>query len=64
MLYHCNEEVAFWMFVTLIEAFELRDIYEPGLPGLYKQCFLIDSMIELNLPDLSSHFVIHNIQLI
>lgn len=36
MLYHCNEEVAFWMFVTLIETFELRDIYEPGLPGLYK----------------------------
>ena len=42
MLYHCNEEAAFWMFVTLIEGFELRDIYEPLLPGLYKHCFIID----------------------
>jgi hypothetical protein len=36
MLYHSNEETAFWMFVTLLENFEMRDIYEPGLPGLYK----------------------------
>ncbi len=57
MLYHCSEEIAFWMFVALIEAFELRDIFEPGLPGLYKQCNLIDKLIELNIPDLSVHFV-------
>jgi hypothetical protein len=57
MLYHSNEEFAFWMFVTLIDQFELRDIYEPGLPGLYKQCFIIDKLIEQKLPDLSKHFV-------
>jgi hypothetical protein len=45
MLYHCNEEPAFWMFVTLIEAFELRDIYEPGLPGLYKHCYVLEKLM-------------------
>jgi hypothetical protein len=56
-LYHCNEECAFWMFVSLIEGFELRDIYEPGLPGLYKHCYVIDSLINQHLPDLFKHFV-------
>jgi len=46
MLYHCNEEVAFWMFVTLVEEFELRDIFEPNLPGLFKHCYVIDRLIE------------------
>jgi hypothetical protein len=58
MLYHSNEEVTFWMFVTLIESFELRDIFEPGLPGLYKHCFIIESMIQSQIPDLYAHFVI------
>ena len=59
MLYHSNEEAAFWMFVSLIESFELRDIYEPGLPGLYKHCFLIDELMRHNIPDLSAHFVLY-----
>lgn len=45
------------MFVTLIESFELRDIYEPGLPGLYKHCFVIESLIENQINDLYLHFV-------
>lgn len=44
-LYHCNEEVAFWLFVTLIEEFELRHIYEPGLPGMYRHCYIIEKSI-------------------
>jgi len=28
LLYHCNEEIAFWIFVSLIENLELRDVYE------------------------------------
>ena len=45
ILYHCSEEVAFWIFVTLIEQFEIRDIFEPGLPGLYKHSHIIDKLI-------------------
>ena len=36
LLFHCSEEVAFWLFVSLIEDYEMRDIYQPKLPGLYK----------------------------
>ena len=59
LLYHCNEEIAFWMFVTLIEEFELRDIFEPLLPGLYKHCFVIEKLIEANIVELHKHFVIY-----
>ena len=41
LLYHCSEEIAFWIFVTLIEDYELRDIYETNLPGLYKHSHVI-----------------------
>lgn len=36
LLHHCSEEVAFWLFVSLIEDYEMRDIYESGTPGVYK----------------------------
>lgn len=36
LLMHCSEDIAFWLFVALIEDFEMRDIYQPKLPGLYK----------------------------
>lgn len=36
LIFHANEVMAFWLFVSLIEDCELRDIYMPGLPGLFK----------------------------
>lgn len=30
LLYHCSEDIAFWLFVSLIEDHEMRDIYMPG----------------------------------
>jgi hypothetical protein len=26
-LLHCSEEIAFWLFVSLIEDYQMRDIY-------------------------------------
>ena len=31
LLYHCSEEIAFWLFVALVEDHEMRDIYMPGI---------------------------------
>ena len=45
------------MFVTLIEEFELRDIFEPYLPGLYKHCYVIKKLIKINIIQLHKHFV-------
>jgi len=36
LLLHASEDIAFWLFVSLIEDYEMRDIYQPKLPGLYK----------------------------
>jgi len=36
LLKHCTEEVAFWLFVSLIEDYEMRDIYQNRLPGVFK----------------------------
>ena len=30
LLFHCSEEIAFWLFVSLIEEHEIRDVYLPG----------------------------------
>lgn len=28
LLVHCAEDIAFWLFVSLIEDYQLRDIYQ------------------------------------
>jgi len=57
LLFHCNEEIAFWLLASLIEDFELRDIYCPGLPGLYKHCQMLDLLFFQKIPKLYKHFV-------
>lgn len=57
LLYHSNEVMAFWLFVSLIEDCEMRDIYMNGLPGLFKHSHIINSLVTSNLTELSSHFV-------
>ncbi len=57
LLFHCEESVAFWLFVALTEDYELREVYQPGLPGLYKRTALAEEMIERGLKDIHQHFV-------
>ncbi len=52
LLVHCAEEVAFWLFISLLEDYEVRDNFEHGLPGLYKHCQIIDLLIMEQLPKL------------
>ena len=54
-LLHCSEEVTFWLFVSLIEDYEMRDIYMDGLPGHIKHSTLIEQLMELHLPELLFH---------
>ena len=57
LLYHCPEEIAFWLFVALIEEHDLREVYNTGFPGLYKHIKVIESHILNTLPTLYKHFV-------
>lgn len=58
LLYHCSEEVAFWLFVTLLEDYEIRDVYLAGLPGLYRHTHIIGSLLQRNFRELTEHLVI------
>ena len=33
-LFHCDEHIAFWLFVALIEEYDLRPIFMKDFPGL------------------------------
>ena len=33
-LYHCEEHIAFWLFVSLIEEYELKSLFMENFPGL------------------------------
>ena len=57
LLYHCPEEIAFWLFCRIVEDYDMRDIYLPGIPGLYKHCQLIDLLLFHTNHALYRHFV-------
>lgn len=55
LLMHCSEEVTFWLFSSLIEDHQMRDIYIPGVPGLYKHSAIFSSLLLTHQPELSEH---------
>lgn len=57
LLYHCSEEIAFWLFTTLIYEYQLSELYERRLPGLAKHCEIIDKLILAAFPHVHNHFV-------
>lgn len=60
---HCSEEISFWLFVSLIEDYELRDIYMPGIPGLYKHIHVLTQLLEQHLPSLLAHLQQSNVDI-
>lgn len=61
LLWHSNEVDAFWLFVVLIEDYELRDNFSEGFPGLNKHYHAIDFLISNHLPQLYNHLLNLNI---
>ncbi len=57
LLHHCDEVMAFWLFVGLLEECELRDLYLPGFPGLQKHSQMLFILIREKFDDLYQHFV-------
>ena len=45
ILFHCNEVMTFWLFVTLIEDYDLHEIFKPELPGLFKHCGHLEQFV-------------------
>ena len=61
LIYHSNAEIAFLLFITLIEEYGLYEIYMELLPGLDKHCRAIERHIQRQLPQLYDHFCMYNI---
>lgn len=61
LLWHASEVDAFWLFVALMEDYELRDSYLPQLPGLSKHCQIIQLLTLEFLSDLHLQFANHRI---
>jgi Rab-GTPase-TBC domain len=50
LLYHCSEEAAFWMFVMIMEDYDLEEVYTKGLPGLYRHTSMIEKLLSAQKP--------------
>ena len=46
LTYHCREDVAFWIFKKLLGSYSMREIYQPGLPGLYRHAKVLSLLVE------------------
>jgi hypothetical protein len=64
ILFHCrgDEVSTFWIFVSLIENYEMRQIYQQGLPGLDQHGEVIQILINRYLPNLGAVFQRQGIQ--
>lgn len=55
-LYHCNEHVAFWLFVSLFEEYGLRDLFMEGFPGLNKHVVKLEGIIKKHFKNIYEVF--------
>ena len=50
-----NEELSFWLFYALIESFELKRLYLPGVPDLHMRNYMMSQIIKEQMPKLFHH---------
>ena len=51
-LFHCDEHVAFWLFVALFEEYNYRDIFVENFPGLNYHVSKVKSILKNYAPKL------------
>lgn len=62
ILYHTRDEVSsFWIAVSLVEYYDMRQFYQRGLPGLTLYGEVLNSLLETHLPDLNLVLVQYDI---
>ena len=52
LLYHCDENIAFWLFVALFEEYNYREIFSKNFPGLKKHVDNVKFILEKYSPKL------------
>jgi ecotropic viral integration site 5 protein len=61
LMYHTDESNTFWLMTVLLEEFQLREIYQEGLSGMYRHCFIFNKILEKYLPWVHKHLEDHGI---
>ena len=49
-LYHCDEYIAFWLFVSLLEEYDLRKLFMDGFPGLTLHVHRVELILQKEYP--------------
>lgn len=55
LLYHAGEVAAFWLMCALIDKYNLKDVLQPGFPGLNQHNEIIQRRVMDELPKLHKH---------
>eukprot|EP01114_Cavostelium_apophysatum_P017256 TRINITY_DN5084_c0_g1_i1.p1 TRINITY_DN5084_c0_g1~~TRINITY_DN5084_c0_g1_i1.p1 ORF type:complete len:802 (+),score=205.98 TRINITY_DN5084_c0_g1_i1:158-2563(+) len=55
LLMYMDEEDTFWMLERLSNAYELADLWRPGLPGVARCCAVLQSLMEIYVPKVQQH---------
>ena len=54
-LIHCEESIAFWLVIELLERFEMREVYADGLKGMYRHSGIFEILLKKYLPAVYTH---------
>jgi hypothetical protein len=57
LLYHCDENIAFWLFVALFEEYNYREIFAKNFPGLKVHIEKVKSILEKYSPTLYQNWL-------
>jgi hypothetical protein len=55
-LYHCEEHIAFWLFVSLIEEYDLRSVFMENFPGLSLHVKRVEAILQNEYPSYWENF--------
>ncbi len=55
-LYHCEEHVAFWIFVSIMEEYDLRSLFMEGFPGLKTHVKKVQEIVNKKFPGIHEVF--------
>ena len=50
LVYHSSPEIAFCLFIKMLDGYDVRSNYLPGLSGMLNKCSLISKHFEIHLP--------------
>ncbi|XP_952021.1 GTPase activator, putative [Theileria annulata] len=55
LLWHSSEEQAFWALISMMYLYDLRCMFLPGLPGVFKRCEILEHCMIKYIPKLHDH---------